>query len=123
MAHRCGKCGTVVYRRVYSLEQKVDIGVECGCIARGRQLPDSAKSAFSIEFDHVHDAFGNKVKVENIKQLEQAQKTYGFQSVVLNADAQNFDDPPQQRRLEVADIHRWRHSSLERYRENQGRRR
>lgn len=122
MAHKCEQCGTVVYRRVYSRERNMDLGVECGCTSRGRQLADSTKSAFEITFDHVHDFTGNKVRVENIKQLEAAQKTYGFQSVVLNADAQNFDDPPQQKRFDVADIHRWRHSNLGQYRENQRRR-
>ena len=112
----------MVYRRIYSREQDKDLGVECGCTRRPRVLGDSTKSSFDITFDHVNDEFGNKLHVENIRQLEAAQNRLGFQSVVLNADAQNFDDPPQQKRVDMASVHNWRYSNQGRYRENYGRR-
>ena len=122
MSHRCDECGTVVYRRVFSREQNKDLGVECGCTSRPRVLADSTMSAFDYTLNHVHDEFGKPLRVHSIKELSAAETRLGFQSVVLNSDAQNFDDPPQQRRVEMADVHRWRYSSPERYRENLRRR-
>jgi hypothetical protein len=85
-------------------------------------LPSSVINPFDIEFQHVNDEFGKKLHVSSIGELERAQKRLGFQSVVLNSDAQNFDDPPQQERVDMARVHNWRHSSEGRYRENYGRR-
>jgi hypothetical protein len=52
----------------------------------------------------VANEFGGHLEVESIRQLEAAENRLGFQSVVLNSDAQNFDDPPQQRPVTVSDL-------------------
>jgi hypothetical protein len=85
-------------------------------------IPRSTKSNYDITFDHVADFAGNKLHVENIRQLERAEQTYGFQSVVLNKDAQNFDDAPQQPVVDMARVHNWKWSNEQRFREMQGRR-
>jgi hypothetical protein len=95
-------------------EQKKWLGFDCGCLAADR-VPRGTQNPFAIEFDHVYDAAGGKLKVENLRQLSQAEKTYGFQSVVLNSDAQNFDDPVRQAPVDMAKIHRWKYSSKESY--------
>jgi hypothetical protein len=118
VAQTCDKCGVAVYRKVYDTDKEtgkmVGLGVDCGC-RRLAAMQFGTRNPFAIEFDHVRDAAGGKLKVENLRQLSQAEKTYGFQSVVLNSDAQNFDDPPQQRKIEVADIHRFKYSTREKY--------
>ena len=70
------------------------------------RIPKTTVNPFSIEFQHVNDEFGKRLKVDSIRQLEAAEKRLGFQSVVLNSDAQNFDDAPQQRKLEVGDFYK-----------------
>jgi hypothetical protein len=98
----------------------------CRCaekhLGQAQELPDSTKSVFDLTLDHVHE-FGQKVHVSNIRELEAAEKRLGFQSVVLNSDAQNFDDPPQQKPVDFASVHRWKFGSERQYRENQERRR
>jgi hypothetical protein len=84
-------------------------------------LPSSTTNPFDITFDHVHE-FGQKLHVSNLRELERAESRLGFQSVVLNSDAQNFDDPPQQAVMDMARVHNWRYSNERRFRESQGRR-
>lgn len=121
MANICSNCGVSVYRTIFNVAKKQWLGVECGCTRRARAQA-STQSVFSITFDHVHDEFGQKLKVGSLRELSAAEKRLGFQSVVLNSDAQNFDDPPQQRKLEVADIHKFKFSSREQYERNRARR-
>lgn len=91
--------------------QKKWLGFDCGCLAADR-VPRTTLNPFKIRFDHVADEFGNHLEVENIRQLEAAEKRLGFQSVVLNSDAQNFDDPPQQREVTVSDLVRRKFSQV-----------
>ena len=114
MSQRCELCNTVVYRRRYMAERKIWLGFDCGCLAADR-IPRSTINPFAIEFQHVNDEFGNHLRVESIRQLEAAEKRLGFQSVVLNSDAQNFDDPPQQKPISIADVHKFKFSDRERY--------
>ena len=119
MATQCEACNTVVYRRRLKLEEPNKgkfLGFECGCLAADR-MPRSCINPFSIEFQHVNDEFGRHLRVDSIRQLESAEKRLGFQSVVLNSDAQNFDDPPQQAAVDMAKIHRWKYSDQKRYHE------
>jgi hypothetical protein len=120
MSQKCDKCSVVVYRKVYDTDKEtgkiVGLGVDCGC-RRLAAIQFGTRNPFAIEFDHVYDAAGGKLKVENLRQLSQAEKTYGFQSVVLNSDAQNFDDPVQQVPVDMAKIHHWKYSDQKRYRE------
>ena len=119
MAQTCDKCGVVVYRRILRLEPPYKgqwHGVDCGCMKRPRELADSTVNPYDITLDHVHDSFGKKVHVSNLRELSAAEKTYGFQSVVLNSDAQNFDNPPQQRSVTMSDIVKRKFSQVrERY--------
>lgn len=110
----CEQCGQSVYRTKFSTAKKQWLGVDCGCTQMAR-IAASTVNPFSIVFDHVSDEFGNKLKVENIRQLSAAEKRLGFQSVVLNSDAQNFNDPPQQRKIDISDVHAWKFSSRERH--------
>jgi hypothetical protein len=117
MSTKCEACNTVVYRRRLKLEEPNKgkfLGFECGCLAADR-IPRSTVNPFKIRFDHVANEFGGHLEVESIRQLSAAEKRLGFQSVVLNSDAQNFDDPPQQAPINVADIHNWKYSDRQRY--------
>ena len=117
MAQTCEGCGKVVYRMRLKMEEPNRgkfLGFDCGCMAADR-MPKTTANPFDITFDHVADEFGQHLHVSSIRELEAAEKRLGFQSVVLNSDAQNFDDPPQQRRMEVADIHKFKYSSREQY--------
>ena len=109
MANICDGCGETVYRNIYQPESHKWLGVDCGCTRKAR-LTWNVESAFKIKLEHVHDEFGKPVSVNSIREMSAAEKRYGFQSVVLNADAQNFNDPPQQRRIEMRDVHNWKFS-------------
>jgi hypothetical protein len=95
-------------------EQKIWLGVDCGCLAADR-IPRSTANPFDLVLDHVFDEFGEKLHVESIRQLSAAEKRLGFQHVVLNQDAQNWDDAPQQRPITVADVYKFKYSDRERY--------
>ena len=118
MSQTCDRCGVVVYRRILRLEAPYKgqfHGVDCGCMKKPRELADSTVSSFDLTLDHVHDEFGQKLRVHSIRELSAAEKRLGFQSVVLNSDAQNFDDPPQQKPISIADVHKFKFSDRERY--------
>lgn len=121
MSLKCGQCGESAYRTRFMPTLKLHLGYgagSCQCADKhlGRALrATSTANPFDIRFDHVKDEFGNHLHVENIRQLSAAEKRLGFQSVVLNADAQNFDDPPQQKPVDFAAIHKWKFSNRERY--------
>jgi hypothetical protein len=103
MSQTCDGCGTVVYRMRFMAIQKKWLGFDCGCLAADR-IPKGTGNPFDITFDHVADELGGHLHVSSIRELEAAEKRLGFQSVVLNSDAQNFDDPPQQREVTVSDL-------------------
>ena len=103
MSQKCEQCDVVVYRRKFIVERKLWLGVDCGCVAADR-IPKTTVNCFDLTLDHVHDSFGHKLHVGSIRELSVAEKQYGFQSVVLNSNAQNFDDPPQQRQVTVSDL-------------------
>jgi len=108
MATTCEACGTVVYRRRLKLEEPNKgkfLGFDCGCLAADR-IPRTTVNPFDIKFDHVADSFGKKLHVSSLRELSAAEKLYGFQSVILNSDAQNFDDPPQQKPITVSDLYK-----------------
>ena len=107
----------MVYRRRLKLEEPNKgkfLGFDCGCLAKDR-LPRNCINPYDIEFQHVNDEFGRHLKVHSIRELSAAEKRLGFQSVVLNSDAQNFDDAPQQRPITVADVHKFKFSTREQY--------
>lgn len=83
-------------------------------------MPVSTANPFNLTLEHVHGADGKPLHVENMRQLAQAEKTYNFESCVLNRDAQNFDDAPQQQRIDMARIHKFKFSSERQYRERYG---
>lgn len=117
MSQTCESCGVPVYRKVYETNAEgkfVGLGVDCGC-KRIAVIKKAQTNSFCLTLDHVADEFGQKLHVENLRQLSAAEKRYGFQSVVLNSDAQNFDDPPQQKPITVADVHKFKYSTREKY--------
>lgn len=120
MANTCEGCSESVYRTIFNVGQKKWLGVECGC-TRTARIQRTTVNPFDITLQHVHGFDGKPLHVENLRQLSRAEETYGFQSCVLSRDQQNFDDPPQQRKLDVADIHRFKFSNREQYRRNYGR--
>ena len=130
MAQYCESCNEIAYKLRFMPTLKKSLGYgpgTCQCAERhlGQRaaIESGTTSAFKIKFDHVYDAGGGKLEVNSIRELERAEKTYGFESCVLNKDAQNFDDAPQQRVVDPASLHRWKFSSEKQFRENQGRRR
>lgn len=113
----CDSCGTPVHRKIYEMDKTgrfVGLGVDCGC-KRVAVIKKAQTNSFALTLDHVHDEWGHKLSVQNLRQLSAAEKRYGFQSVVLNSDAQNFDDPVQQAPVDVSRIHRWKYSNRQRY--------
>lgn len=124
MSQSCGQCGETCYRLRFMPTLKKSLGYgagSCQCaekhLGQRSAIPQSTESKFKIRFDHVADSFGNHLEVSSIRQLEAAEKRLGFQSVVLNSDAQNFDDPVQQAPVDMAKIHRWKYSDQKRYHE------
>lgn len=121
MANVCEQCSTSCYRTIFNATKKQWLGVECGCTRRARAMV-STVNPFDITLQHVHGADGKPLRVENLRQLSRAEEVYGFQSCVLSRDAQNFDDAPQQRKFEVADIHKFKFSNREQFERNRARR-
>ena len=129
MAQKCDGCGEIAYKLRYMPLAEKNLGYgpgTCRCaekyLGQKTAIPKTTCNPFDITFDHVADEMGNKLHVENIRQLEAAEKRLGFQSVVLNSDSQNFDDPPQQKSISFADVHRWKFSDRQRFESNQSRR-
>jgi hypothetical protein len=116
MSQTCGnpECGKVVYRRKYMPERKIWLGVDCGCVAADR-IPRSCVNPWDLTLDHVNDELGHKLHVNSIRELSAAEKRLGFQHVVLNQDRQNWDDPPQQKPIDISQIHNWKFSDRQRY--------
>ena len=110
MSHQtCDKCSISVYRKIYERDEAtgkmVGLGVDCGC-KRLARMKVAQTNSFDLTLDHVADEWGHKLHVGSLRELSAAEKRYGFQSVVLNSDAQNFDDPPQQRPITVNDLYK-----------------
>lgn len=125
----CDNCSQPAYRLRFMPTLKKSLGYgsgSCRCaekhLSQRNAIPCSAINPYDITFDHVADEFGNKLHVGSIRELERAEQRLGFQSVVLNKDAQNFDDAPQQPRVDMARVHDWKFSSEQRYRDNHSRR-
>ena len=55
--------------------------------------------------DHVHDEYGKPIRVTSLRQLQAAESRYNFASVVGNMDDANVNTPPQQRKIQVADLY------------------
>lgn len=69
-------------------------GVDCGCARRYRIK--LTLNPFAVTMQHVRDEAGHPIRVESIAQMSAAEKRYGFESCILNRDAQNFNDTPSQ---------------------------
>jgi hypothetical protein len=100
----CRLKGKPVYKLVF--QGGLWRGEDCGC-AKSYRIKTTI-NPFAITLDHVHDEFGQKVRVESIAQLSAAEKRFGFESCVLNRDQQNFNDVPEQKRYTVSDVHNWK---------------
>ena len=85
-------------------------------------IPCSAINPFDINSTMWRMSSATSSMSVSIRELERAEQRLGFQSVVLNKDAQNFDDAPQQPRVDMARVHDWKFSSEQRYRDNHSRR-
>lgn len=56
-----------------------------------------------LRLDHVLDEENKPVRVTSRRQLEQAEKRYNFRSLVAHTMSENFDKPPQQRKMNAID--------------------
>lgn len=56
-----------------------------------------------LTLEHVLDEQGKPVRVTSRRQLEQAEKRYNFRSLVAHTNSDNFDKPPQQRKMDALD--------------------
>ena len=126
----CDRCHAPCYRLRFMPTVKMSLGYgpgSCRCaelhLGSCQATPSTTKSQFDYTLQHVYDEFGKPLRVHNIKELSAAEKRLGFQSVILNSDQQNFDDPPQQKRVDMATVHNWRYSNEGRYRDLHERRR
>lgn len=110
MSHQvCDVCTEPVYRKIWTTDaatgKMVGKGVECGCTSKPKP-PVGTENVFNLTMDHVYDEMGQKLKVENLRQLSQAESRYGFESCILSRNEQNFNDAPQQRKFGVGDLYR-----------------
>lgn len=105
MANVCDKCGKTVYRIKFRGDQW--IGEDCGCI-REIALRTCFNPFSDLTLDHISTEDGAKLRVTSLRQLQAAESRYNFASVVANMDAANVDTPPQQKRMEVADLYKWK---------------
>jgi|HubBroStandDraft_1064217.scaffolds.fasta_scaffold319969_2 hypothetical protein len=100
----CSKCGkTIITQRLIGKEF---LGVECGCafVKFMRDADNPFSTDGELVLDHIHtDEAGTKLRVTSRRQLEEAQKAYGFNHVPTNMDRNNWDQPKQQRTYTVSD--------------------
>lgn len=54
-----------------------------------------------MELEHAHDEMGNPVRVTSLRQLQDAERRYGFKSLVANEREADFDKPPQHRQKDL----------------------
>ena len=102
---KCDQCGNTVYRIKFRGDQW--IGEDCGCL-REKVLQSCFNPFSDLTLDHVFGDDGKPIRVTSLRQLNAAEHRYGFASVVANMDAANVNTPPQQKRMEVADMYQWK---------------
>lgn len=70
-------------------------------VCRNCRSPRVRESVFnpfaSMELEHAHDELGQPVRVSSLRQLQAAERRYGFKSLVANEREADFDKPPQTR--------------------------
>jgi hypothetical protein len=77
---------------------------ECRVCSHPRHRASQCVNPYeNLVLEHVHDEFGKPVRVTSRRQLQQAEKRYNFRSVVGNYLEENFDKPPQQRKMSPID--------------------
>jgi hypothetical protein len=65
---------------------------------RSPRLRESVHNPFAnLELTHATDESGQPVRVTSLRQLQAAERRYGFKSLVANEREADFDKPPQTR--------------------------
>lgn len=98
MSAVCDKCGKEVSRySQWPIEQpdgKYRFVTSCYVCEHPRHSAPSCANPFGdLVLEHVHDEQGKPVRVTSLRQLREAEKRYGFRSLVANSDEKNFDKP------------------------------
>lgn len=99
MSAVCDNCGQTVARySQWPKEQpdgKYKFITSCYvCEHPQHAMASGAVRVFSeLTLDHVTGEDGKPVRVTSLRQLREAEKRYGFRSVVANSDEKNFDNP------------------------------
>jgi transcription initiation factor TFIIIB Brf1 subunit/transcription initiation factor TFIIB len=106
VAQKCDRCGETVYR-VKLLGNGQWVGEDCGCL-RTKVVAETNNPFSELTLEHCHDEYGKPIRVTSLRQLQAAENRYGFASVVANMDDANVNTPPQQKRMEVADMYQWK---------------
>lgn len=100
MSIKCDSCGeeTSVYTVRFYNER---LHQECKVCTQPRHSGySSTVNPYSdLTLDHCLDDQNRPVRVTSRRQLEQAEKKYHFKSLVANQWEENFDKPPQQRKM------------------------
>jgi hypothetical protein len=54
-----------------------------------------------LTLTHAHDEFDQPVRVDSLRQMQEAEKRYHFRSLVANEREADFDKPPQHRQKDL----------------------
>ena len=103
MSFHCDECGEERDGR-YTMKFYGSL-VRTTCHACDHPVHSSqAVNMFSdLPLDHVLDESGQPIRVTSRRQLHEAERRYGFKSLVANFDEANFDKSPQAPSNQIAD--------------------
>lgn len=99
---KCDSCGRDVFRATFMPESKRYLGVDCGC--KKEAMLTSAFNPWSdVTLAHVHNEKGEPIRITSVHQMREAEKRYGFEHHLANANEVNFSTPRQQKAYSVGD--------------------
>jgi hypothetical protein len=95
MSQICDSCGAETERyfiRFHSGRSYTECKV---CNQPRHSAPSCVNPYADLTLEHVHDESGKPLRVTSKRQLLEAEKRFGFRSLVANMNSENFDKPPQ----------------------------
>lgn len=70
-------------------------------VCRSPRARQSVVNPYDLTLDHVHGHDGQPVRVSSLRQLQAAEREFGFKSLVANEREADFDKPPQTRQKDL----------------------
>ncbi len=107
MPATCITCGHTTQRYTSKLTARGEWIYECRVCTHPPVLSGAVTPFSELQLDHVHDEFGQPVRVTSLRQLREAEKRYHFRSCIANTDEENFDKPPKQEQKHLAHHVKW----------------